>query len=245
MNESNLERLAKESIVPLAGAVIAGVLWFILERVTTNNIFPIVGALAVAVISVIAWMYLYSHRTLRRLGIRCIYDNYRGGCPSILEVVEHTRTTVDFLGISGRTFFEDSHIEDTIRRKLREGVRFRFLILDPHSEHLASKAQDEADTPAAWKSDISGSIARLRKVQMEAGGDRLTIKTYDEPPLWRALFCDETLAYVNYYPRGHSGRETPVMVIDNRDASLFHPLKSHFEYLWIGSKWAQSESKSA
>jgi hypothetical protein len=245
MNESNLERLAKESIVPLAGAVIAGVLWFILERATTNPVFRIVGVLAVLVVSVIVWMYLYRHRTLRLLGISHIYDNYHAGCPSILQVVAHTHTTVDFLGISGRTFFEDTHIEETVRRKMREGVRFRFLILDPRSEHLASKAQDEADTPEAWKADIDASIARLRKLQSEFGADRLTFETYDVPPLWRALFSDETVAYVNYYTRGHGGRDTPLMVIDNRDASLFHPLKSHFEYLWIRSKSAQSESKSA
>ena len=236
-NDAESPGFIREILVAVLAAALVGAIYLAIEKIARPGI-AVVSAFAASVIIVVLVMFQFTRKSaaklaeqLRMIGIRKVHKNYHA-TPPINDVIAAATSSVDFLGISARTLFEPGHVEELVKKKLREGVAFRFLILGLDSPYLTSQARSEGDDPEAWKADISGTIARLKAIQKEIGSQQIAIKTYKSPPLWRALFMDRRTAYVNYYPKGLSGRDTPVMVIENDNASLFHPLHGYFNELW-------------
>jgi hypothetical protein len=232
----------RELIVASIGAAAVGLIYLVIEKTTARSLYAILAALALAAI-LLFLVRFFSQKAivdsykakLGSIGISNIYPNYHDSEP-VDQLLMQAKTSFDFLGISGRTFFEGAHIDDKIRQRMKEGITFRFLVLNPESPHLAEKALGEGDVPEAWKADIGASIVRIKALQKEVGGHRITVKTYDSPPLWRAFFLDQATAYVNYYSLGCGGKDTPIIVIESSTASLFNPFFGFFKHLWENAK---------
>jgi len=239
---ANERTFLRELIVASIGAAAVGLIYLVIEKTTARSLYAIIAALGLATI-LFFLVRFFSQKAivdsykakLGLVGVRDIYSNYHDSAP-VDQLLIQARTSVDFLGISGRTFFEGAHIDDTIRKRIKQGITFRFLVLNPESPHLADKAQSEGDIPEAWKADIRASIVRIKALQNEVGGQRVVVKTYDSPPLWRAFFLDQSTVYVNYYALGRGGKDTPIILIENNGTSLFNPLFGFYNHLWDNAK---------
>jgi Domain of unknown function (DUF5919) len=236
------ERILKEAILGILIAVLAGAVYAVVEKTTRHEMYAIAVSLLVAFALAAGWVCVYirslhaAHaRELGLIGIRKIFPRF-ADAPATHEIIAKARISVKYLGISGRTFFESDDAENLIREKIRSGVSFQFLFMDPASAHVASKARAEGDDPEAWKHDIRASMARVNRVRSEPGAETgVEMKTYDAMPLWRLLFVDDQAAYVTYYPRGFRGKHCPIFEVESKDISFYDPLHDFFRYLWAGA----------
>lgn len=231
-----------ELIIGTIAAAIVGLLYVIIERATEKSWIAILCALIAGTLIILVVIFVFARRTaseykskLQLVGVEDVLENYHK-CPPMADLIADAVSSVEFFGISGRTFFEVVGIEELVKRRTREGIVFRFLLLDPASPYLAPGAEAEQSSPEAWRADIIGSIERLKAIQRDVNPVRVTVRTYNAPPTWRAFFLDKRIAYVNYYAPEHGGRGTPLMVIENHQNSLFHPLYRHFDQCWNDGK---------
>lgn len=237
-DQSFRDRAMGEGIVAFLAAAVVGLTYLAVDKITAKPLYTIIFAVTSASFLIIIWMYLYKRKAehayrqkLSAIGIKEIHLKFTDA-PSVLEVISHAKKTVEFLGISARTFFESEDTEEIIKARIRAGVNFRFLVLDPNSTYVTLKASDEGSDAAAWTHDINGSLARINQLQKETSSDRISAKTYDAVPVWRTIFIDDNIGYITYYPHGHRGKYCPVMVVENRDISVFEPLHDYCKFLW-------------
>ena len=232
------ERFVKEGIIILIVVIIESILYMIIEMVTSNTTYAIIAAILVAFPLVLVWLYWYMKKReknykekMELLGLEKVYKKF-GDAPSSLKIIESARRSVEFLGISARTFFESEDTEEMVQKKIKEGVSFKFLILDPDSPFTEVKAKDEGDEPEAWKHDIGASISRINRLGKGANSQKIEVRTYDAFPIWRAIFVDNKIGYVLYYPHGHRGEHSPLILFKDKEISLYDPLHDYFIQLW-------------
>ncbi len=220
----------RETLVAIVVAVIVGIICVAVEKITSNPFYVIAAGVAGTSLLGAGLAYAHFKRALRALGIRKVYTSYNESLSS-MEMISKAKGTVEFIGISARTFFESDELEELVKRKMRAGVVFRFLVLCPDSRYVNLKAADEGDDPEAWRHDIRASIARIQNIFGDADLAS-SIKTYDAAPVWRAIFVDDQVAYVSYYPHGYRGKHSPLFVVDNTEVSVYDPLHDYFNSLW-------------
>ena len=228
MDKTNIYR---ELIVALVTTAFATVLALSLDALTANRQLSLMAFVVVVAVMLCVYMYLFYGREKNVLGIRRIFKTFDDASKT-LELIEDVKLSVDFLGISARTFFESEEVEECMKKRVREGCTFRFLLLDPKTTHVETKAKDEGDDPEAWRHDIEASILRLERVRKETDPSKVRIRLYGFLPIWRLLFADEKLVHVTYYPHGHRGKHSPVFFLDAKKISLYDPFRSFFDYLW-------------
>jgi hypothetical protein len=171
------------------------------------------------------------------IGVANIYETGRN-MPTMIEIVTEGRNEIRVLGISMRNLLAEPGMESLIREKAREGCVFRFLLLNPDSPYVETKAQDENDHPEAWVNDIKGAVSRLKILQQELGANRLEFRFYDSYPIWRGTLVDNRKAYIGYYPHGHKGKDSSGAEIINGKRSFYDPFSDYFNELWKASKTA-------
>lgn len=228
-----MERPLREVLLAVAAMVIASVVGATIGILTADRGLSIMTGLVLLLVLLLALVYLVFSREKKSVGIRKIFQRF-DDAPSTPELLRKAKTHFSFLGISARSFFEFDELEDILKKKAREGCKFRFLLLDPTSEFLILKAKDENDDPVAWRNDISAGIKRLESVKERLGSDNLDVRTYSAFPIWRGIFIDNALAYVSYYPHGHRGKRSPIISLSKEDISLYDPFFDYFEELWKG-----------
>ncbi len=237
--ENAQERVTRDVIFFLLAAVIGSIVYFGLTLVTSSPLYPILVAVSVAAVFFGWLVYRGLVRTTRILGIRTVYEKF-STAPSTLELLSGASSKVEFFGISGRTFFESEDIEEIIKQKIREGVDFEFLLLNPASSYVKTKAEEEGDDASAWAHDISASMIRLERIKGVLVTTKLQVRQYDAFPVWRGIFVDHRIALVSFYPAGHQGKFAPVMFLENNMGGAHAPLYSAFyrtyKYLWDNAK---------
>jgi len=230
MTDFVTQKVLKQFFYFLIAAVIGSIVYFTIEYSLSNRFYSIITGATIANALFFTMMYRHYRRRERLLGIIEVFKNFEDA-PSTMQILEDAHVSVEFLGISGRTFFESDEVEDLMRRKIRQGVNFGFVILEPTSQFVKEKAEDEGDDPEAWRLDINASLVRLERLKNETTHAKIAIYKYDSLPNWRAVFVDGKTAYVTYYPHGHRGKHSPVVLLDNRDTTLFIPLYSLYNSL--------------
>jgi hypothetical protein len=232
------EQFVKEAAKLLITSVVGTILYFVIEKLTTNTLAAVLVAISTVFALSVALVYWYMRMRekayidqMNPIGLQRIYDRF-DMAPSTTSVIEHAKTTIEFLGISARTFFESEDVEELVKRKVREGVVLRFLVLNPDSQYVKIKANDEGDDPEAWRHDIQASISRINRIKRELNSGRIEVRIYDIAPIWRGIFVDDKIAHITYYPHGHRGKYSPVFFLENREVSLYDPLHDYFKCMW-------------
>ena len=149
----------------------------------------------------------------------------------ITEVVSQLRHSFSFWGISAKRTISSLPFRTLLNEIQRNNIKVKFLLFDPNSANLERKATDEGDSPEAWKRDISATIARIKELIIKYPNN-IELHIYSEFPIWRIMFVDESLAIAHYFPSGKQGPESPQLIIDKRENSLFEPLYKEFNEIW-------------
>ena len=231
MDNSSIVKFFKEFALYFLAAAIGSIIYYLSEIILKNKAYSIIIGLFIALITLFILFFISFKKKQRLIGIFEYFRNF-DSAPSTYKLINNAHSEIEFMGISARTFLESEEVEEILKRKIRIGVKFKFLMLDPDSKFLEIKAKDEGDDPEAWKHDINGSIKRLARISQELGNNNIEIRLYDALPVWRFIYIDHKIGYFTYYPHGHRGKYSPVFAAENRDGSIYEPLHSHFNYRW-------------
>jgi hypothetical protein len=224
-------KLSRELIIAFLTTVVAGVVSAVIETMIGSRLLTIATFTTIMAVILVFYLIHYYREQSHMLGITKVFRTFQAS-PTTEELLEGAPSEVWFLGISAKTFFDKEETEPLVRQKLREGCRFRFLLLDPRSRFLELKANDEGDDPKAWRHDITASVTRLRKMQKDFGPDVVGLREYDEFPVWRFVVVDRRLMHITYYPHGHRGTYSPVAILMKEEKSMFAPLCQLYQELW-------------
>lgn len=228
---STIKRFLNETWLFWSATVLGSVVFFAIHEALANELESFLVAVCVTLTLSLLIMYRYFATKHSRLGVAEIFETF-DTAPSTANIIDMANLSIDFIGISGRTFFESGEIEEMVSRKARSGVRFRFLVLDPQSRFVEQKARDEGDEPAAWRHDIKASINRLHRLPVGADSNSIQVRTYDALPIWRLLLVDGKLGYVTYYPHGGRGKQMFMLAMDNQIGKLYPPFADYYSYVW-------------
>jgi hypothetical protein len=134
MRDDTLQRVLKEFTLFFITALIGNAIYITLELLVSNKIYSIfISSVTVVILFTILVYYSFKKRE-KLLGIVNIFQRF-DDAPSTFEIIKNAQINVEFMGISARTFFESEEVEELMRRKIREGVHFKFLVLDPSSKY--------------------------------------------------------------------------------------------------------------
>ena len=234
-SRSDTEKFIKEFWLFFAATAIGSGVFFVVEKSMNDKLVSLLIATVVALILCLLAIARFYSKKYNLIGVKEVYDKF-DVAPSTLDIISKAEISVDFIGISGRTFFESSEIEEIIKRKVNSGVKFRFLIVNPESKFVEEKALDEGDDPKAWIHDIQASIARLNGLKSQIANKQsnngVLLKIYDALPIWRGLFIDNKYGYVTYYPHGKRGKQSQVLHLVNSIGKLYSPIFDQFNYFW-------------
>lgn len=231
MNSGIIQRSMREYALFFIVAIIGSVVYLVIERILTNKLDSILFTSLLTAAFIILIVYIFFKKREKLLGIVDIFDKFEDA-PSTLEIIKNANISIEFIGISARTFLESESVEEIMKKKISQGISFKFLILDPSSKFVEIKAKDEGDDLEAWKYDINGSIRRITKIKNETNPEQIELKTYDSLPIWRGIFVDNKFVYTTYYPHGYQGKHSPVFLIENKSDNFYTPLYNHFRYSW-------------
>ncbi len=183
-------------------------------------------------ITVLIWTWgKNAVKQLNIVGIDTVYMKFVDA-PTALEMIMNAKNSVDYFGISGRTFLESNGIIHEIQRKISTNVRFRFLLLSPTSKFLELKALDEGDTPEAWVHDIESTLSRFSTFKQETKPDSAIIRIFDSLPIWRIVIIDKSTCYVSNYPHAKRGKESLVIKLNNINGETYNAFADYFEHIW-------------
>jgi len=226
-----INRIIKEFIFILVIGVFGAVIYYIFDRIIANQVYAILFASIIVIILILVVIYRFYEKRERLLSITDVFEKFESA-PSTLEIIKNANVSVEFIGISARTFFESEHLEEMMKKKVRADVAFKFLILESKSPFVEIKAKDEGDDPEAWRHDIEASSRRIERIKKGTVPEKIEARSYDELPVWRGIFVNHKIAYITYYPHGHRGKYSPVFVVENKESSLYIPLYIHYLQLW-------------
>jgi uncharacterized protein YpmB len=154
---------------------------------------------------------------------------------SINDIVNAATNSVDILGISLRLIFEREDIDDVIIEKSKI-VKFRFLIMNPDSDHFNESAEAEGAKPEKWKKDIEKTKERIKKIKRENPSNNIQIKTYNSKPIWKLVFRDDNFISVSFYIEKADSKKSREFIISQSDKpNLYIPLRKTFDELWDNS----------
>ncbi len=90
-----------------------------------------------------------------------------------------------FLGVSGSTTMKDTVVIEKFKQL--ENGSIRILLLDPESDVMTKRAEDENKSPAEFKNQIKGTIESLKHLQSQYPSIKIELKLYDTYPIWRMV----------------------------------------------------------
>jgi hypothetical protein len=142
---------------------------------------------------------------------------------------------VDIINLSLVSFVENTPLT-TLLRWIREGKKFRLLMLTPDSDITKQRGIEEGIN---LHNKIIESIGQLHKiceyVQAEINGQscqgRLEVRVFVSIPYFAYLRCDDS-AFLGLYYSHVPGIQSEVIRFHKEDSSIFTKVQGHFEKLW-------------
>ncbi|GAA1164999.1 DUF5919 domain-containing protein [Nocardioides aquiterrae] len=162
-------------------------------------------------------------------GITEIYAAPNEGVELMFSGAEHS---IDFWGVSANRTGRSVASRDAMLRVGRNGGQIRFLLLNPDSPHLARRAADEGEDPEPWRTEIRGTVTRL-KAHAHQHGYSLEVRYFDAYPVWRMVTIDRDRMTLNWFLPGRPGHHSPTIMLSGKpDLGVFKAFKREFEERW-------------
>jgi hypothetical protein len=156
-------------------------------------------------------------------------------------------SNVDVISLSLASFVENTPLT-TLLRWIREGKKFRLLMLAPDSEITKQRGIEEGINLQA---KIRESIRQLHRISEQiqeningqACRGRLEVRTFNSIPYFAYLRCDDSVLLGLYYSHV-PGIQSEVIRFQKGDSSIFTKVQSHFEKLWTEPGEGGADPKS-
>ncbi|SDP88080.1 Transcriptional regulator, contains XRE-family HTH domain [Actinopolyspora xinjiangensis] len=144
------------------------------------------------------------------------------------ELIAGIEQQMDVLVFSGQFLVEQHNILPIVRRKVEQGVRFRFLVGDESSSTVIQRAMEEGTSGG-----LEGRIQMMRRYLAEISGlNGVDVRTHSTI-LYNSFYRFDDQLLVNGHAYGSLAGQNPVMHLRRLDGGLMwqHYMKS-FERVW-------------
>lgn len=154
--------------------------------------------------------------------------------PDISDNIQKCKKAFRFLGVSSKRTMSNPVVQKKLIELGKDGGEIKILLLNPESEFVKSRADDEKESSKAWVSDIKATIERLKDLANRKDIN-IEVKLYDQYPVWRLSVVDDEEMYVNFFLKGQQGPQSQLLYVKNKDNDLFNALMLEYERIWDSS----------
>lgn len=139
------------------------------------------------------------------------------------------------MGRGGSRFIEAQNLESTLTRVDRRSP-VKFLLLKPDTSAPTELARERGVEDNHISNIISATIKTLEKLKERRFN--IEYRFYNNPsytPIFRVVIIDDREAYISYYPRRETGKNSFQLVLYNNPQNtnnLFTAFKAYFETMW-------------
>lgn len=162
---------------------------------------------------------------------------------NVEKVLNNAKHSIDFLGVTANRTTRSPECKEALLGVAENSGQIRFLLLNPASSHLDRRAQDEGDDAESWRTEIEGSVRRLKMIKDE--GANISVRFYDAYPLFRMVNLDNSTMHINWFLEGRPGHSSPELTLRVDKAGLAMAISRHFDELWSSGVDALAPSGSA
>ncbi len=67
---------------------------------------------------------------------------------------------------------------------------------------------------------------------MQKHPDLIELHIYKKFPVWRVIFIDDNVAITHFFPSGQQGPDSPQIILERNNNSLFEPIYKEFKEIW-------------
>ena len=117
--------------------------------------------------------------------------------------------------------------DETLKKLLNKGCRFKFLLLDPDSELMDMRTRQENPD---LKNECKGFIKWIKQIFSKYEG-QMEIRVHKITPTMGMTIINENTLYVSPYAMTRRTHVMPVLMII-RSGSLFEKFSGEFENVW-------------
>jgi hypothetical protein len=148
-----------------------------------------------------------------------------------------TARDISIIGATGYNTFAKIDIEG--KAMLRECLErmtgeIKIILLDPHALQTKIRSTSLAVPLDKYQEEIFNSVEFLK--QLKDKGQNISLKFYEQRPIWKMIILDNDMWLQYYHPRKHV-EHVPVYGIhrdpNKSDFNLFDPLYEVFQKKWI------------
>jgi len=162
------------------------------------------------------------------LGLDHVYTNNK---PSLDDYVTDISTSFYFWGISAKRTTSNPKLQKKMIEIGHKKGEIKFLLLNPKSEVIGRKAEDENDDAASWRSEISATIQRLKSFSKKHNIN-IEVRIYNDFPIWRMNIINGKRIYLNYFLSNQQGPESPLLEITPVTNGVFWGYLNEFRETW-------------
>ena len=141
------------------------------------------------------------------------------------------REHVDYVGFGFRSLRDTK--DDDVRQKVSQGVKFRFLVMDPESPFLKEREKEESCAPDEIRKSIKDLEKWVRNINEKNRDNPVELKYYSSLPLDYYNRIDNVV-YMGPYWYGKTSQHT-VSYKFTADSEGFNLYTEYFEKLWKDS----------
>lgn len=147
------------------------------------------------------------------------------------RVAMTAKKSVDFCGITAGGSVGTDSFRNALQTSAKANIAFRFLLLHPACDAFSRRAEEEEESPDAWRLTLFATLHRLATYRQTVGAD-IAVTLTSSDPSWRLMIVDHEAAYVNSYPPTKRGTESTQYVIPSDLSELTCGFRSYFSTLW-------------
>lgn len=151
----------------------------------------------------------------------------------LLERISGTRD-IFVMSVTGYDVFVAEHRH--LQKVIDDSFELRVLLLNPYAPNASHRVQSlpgSEDLLARYRQECESTIGRLTR--LAAAGKKVSLKFYDDPPLWNLIVTGEYV-WVQYCHDGHEFKSQPEYVFElnksNPAQGLFPAFYVHFLNNW-------------
>lgn len=157
-------------------------------------------------------------------------ESYSGFCADYenahladTDAINQTNKSFEFMGVSSQFLYTR---EGFLKLLSNRGIKFKFLLLDPSSDHAISLEKSEG---IPVRRNILSSTLNL--LDLKSSNNSIEVRFYNKKPVFRITLVNRDKCFISYYS---STRDNPQISFEdkNRTKSLFIPFSGIFDNEW-------------
>ena len=229
LNKKNTNQI----ILGVIGSILAAVVIWLFQKTLALQFWQIVSLYLLVLSTTLSVLTVYLFRSLKDQAdsangkLKLIYNNK----PDIAENIKGCKSSFRFLGISSKRTMSNPVVQQKLIELGRDKGEIKILLLNPDSEFVKNRANDENESSRAWVSEINATVERLKNL---ANREHINIEVrlYDQYPVWRLSIMDEEEMYINFFLKGQQGPQSQMLYVKNHDNDLFNAFLLEYERIW-------------